>query len=64
MAWSERFGLRLHLTMCSICRRYARQLAFLRFAARKLASREIPDARLTEEARDRIRRRLRADLEL
>jgi hypothetical protein len=54
----ERLGLTLHLSLCALCRRYARQLAFLHAAAENLASKGVPEAGLTEEARERIRRNL------
>lgn len=60
---TERWGLTLHLAMCSLCRRYARQLAFLRLAAGSLASRVDAERGLSDDARTRIRRNLRRDLE-
>jgi len=57
----ERWGLRLHLWMCVSCRRFERQLAMIRQAMRSLRGRaeaEAPDAGLTPEARERIRRAL------
>lgn len=60
----ERLGLKLHLAMCALCRRYARQLAFLRVAAERLAVRSGHEAGLTEEARERIRDHLKTGLDL
>ena len=60
----ERWALKLHLAMCSLCRRYARQLAFLRLATAKLASRSGRETGLTDAARERIRRALKRHLEL
>ncbi len=57
----ERWGLRLHLWMCVSCRRFERQLAMIRQAMRSLRGRaaaEAPDAGLTPEAQERIRRAL------
>ena len=61
----QRFGLRLHLMLCKWCRRYGKQITFLRDAAH-----EHPDElaepvpqKLSDEARERIKRRLQADKE-
>jgi hypothetical protein len=61
----QRFGLRVHLMLCKWCRRYGKQIAFLRDAAH-----EHPDElaepvpqKLSNEARERIKRRLQADKE-
>ena len=57
----ERFGLRLHLLVCSACRGFANQLHVLRAAARRLGDDETSAAGdLPEAARDRIAVRLRA----
>ena len=61
LPWRRRLGLRLHLLMCRLCARYARQLRFLRRALRRLpeeADRALPGARLSPEARRRILRAL------
>lgn len=58
----ERFGLWLHLLFCRLCRRYVRDLRFLRHALR--CAREngwahiMIRASLSEAARERIRRML------
>jgi hypothetical protein len=56
----ERVGLRLHLALCRWCRRYGRQLKFLRSAARQCEEHEEAQVsqRLSPEARERIRQRL------
>jgi hypothetical protein len=61
----QRFGLRVHLMLCKWCRRYGKQIAFLREAAH-----EHPDElaepvpqKLSNEARERIKQRLQADKE-
>src|SRR5262245_3408619 len=58
----ERAGLRLHLVLCGWCRRYGRQLKFLRSAAHQCDEHEHPDLpqRLSPEARERIKHRLQA----
>jgi len=56
----RRFGLRFHLLLCKWCRRYGKQITFLRNAAH-----EHPDEmaepvpqKLSDEARERIKQRL------
>jgi hypothetical protein len=60
---ARRFGLWLHLLLCRWCRRYGRQIRFLRDAAR-----DYPDVfstadspALSPAARDRIKQRLRSE---
>src|SRR6266851_6203607 len=60
----QRFGLRVHLLLCKWCRRYGKQIAFLRNA-----SHEHPDEmaepvpqKLSDQARERIKQRLRANI--
>jgi hypothetical protein len=57
---SQRIGLRLHLVLCRWCRRYGRQIAFLRVIGKRCAEErdQMPVPSLSTEARDRIRRRL------
>ena len=61
----RRFGLRVHLLLCKWCRRYGKQITFLRDAAHehpdKLAE-PVPQ-KLSNEARERIKQRLQADKE-
>jgi predicted anti-sigma-YlaC factor YlaD len=63
LSWRERLALRMHLTMCSLCRAYRRQLLGLRHLFRE-GFREGPPAgvwpeeRLSEEAKQRIKQRL------
>ncbi len=61
----QRLGLRVHLLLCKWCRRYGKQIAFLRNA-----SHEHPDEmaepipqKLSAEARDRIKQKLRTNRE-
>ncbi len=61
----QRFGLRAHLLLCKWCRRYGKQIAFLRSAAH-----EHPDEmaepvpqKLSDEARERIKQRLHTNKE-
>jgi hypothetical protein len=56
-----RLGLKLHLLVCRWCRRYGRQVRFLRNAVRKkpLTLNEVSDNRLSPEARRRLNDALR-----
>ena len=61
----RRFGLRVHRSLCKWCRRYGKQIDFLRKAAH-----EHPDQtaepvrqRLSDQARERIKQSLRANQE-
>ena len=61
----QRFGLRVHLLLCKWCRRYGKQIAFLRKAAHEHPD-ELPEPvpqKLSDEARERIKQRLQADKE-
>jgi hypothetical protein len=63
LSLSKRFGLRLHLLVCKWCRRYGKQIRFLRQAAREHAD-EINDAAplsLSQEARERLKESLRKE---
>jgi len=56
----KRFGLRLHLLLCQWCRRYGKQIRFLRRAAHEHPE-ELTDAMprtLSPEARERLKRSL------
>lgn len=61
LSFRERLALRLHVSMCGACRRFARQLRFINRAAAELEMRGLADERLTlgERARERIKRALR-----
>ena len=65
LTFLQRFGLRFHLVLCKWCRRYAKQVTFMRSAAPEHA----PDDRhslpqvLSPEARERIKRILQAEKE-
>ena len=60
----ERWAVRLHALCCRSCRRYRRQILFLREAVRR-GGREpdtgtpVAGASLTQESRERIKRALR-----
>ncbi len=57
----RRIGLRLHLLLCKWCRRYGRQLRFLRAAAHEHPDdlTESEPHSLSQEARDRMKEKLR-----
>ena len=61
LSWLEAVGLRVHLVLCKWCRRYGKQLKFLRHAAHQCD--EQPScgtvAKLAPEARERIKQKLR-----
>src|SRR5438034_11257130 len=56
----KRFGLRLHLLVCKWCRRYGKQIRFLRHAAHEHSENltEATAHTLSPEARDRLKRSL------
>src|SRR5438477_4619149 len=56
----KRFGLRLHLLVCKWCRRYGKQIRFLRHAAHEHPENltEVTPPTLSPEARDRLNRSL------
>ena len=61
----QRIGLRIHLLLCKWCRRYGRQIAFLRSAAHECPDKvaEPVPQKLSAEARDRIKQKLRSNRE-
>jgi hypothetical protein len=62
LSFSKRLGLSLHLLVCKWCRRYGKQVRFLRAAAHEHPERlaEAAPQKLPDEARERIKQRLRA----
>lgn len=58
LSWLERLGLRLHLLVCKWCRRYGRQIRFLRRAVREHPDHlsEASPHPLTPEARERLKK--------
>jgi hypothetical protein len=61
LCFSKRIGLRLHLMICKWCRRYGKQIRFLRQAAHEHPenlSEAVPQ-QLSMEARERIKQRLK-----
>ena len=61
LALRQRLGLRMHLVLCRWCRRYGKQIKFLRAAAHDCVGHDALDtaAALPPEVRERIKRTLR-----
>lgn len=59
LSFPRRLGLALHLMLCKWCRRYGRQIRFLRAAVRSHPDElnQVPDG-LSAEARERLKRAL------
>lgn len=65
LSWGERLGLRLHLAICAACTQFARQMRFLRAAARAFGTTgtELATAeRLPPAAKQRIADSLKRQL--
>ncbi len=62
LTWRQRFGLHVHLLLCKWCRRYGKQIKFLRRAAHDHPEELATPAsqKLTSEARERIKEKLRS----
>lgn len=63
LPWSIRFAYKLHLTYCSACRRYRKQLLAIRHALRNLGTdpqrlADVPGPQLSPAARARIAKSL------
>ncbi len=56
---AKRLGLRIHLWLCKWCRRYGRQIAFLRTVARDCDQAEDSAPVMSAEARERIKQALK-----
>jgi hypothetical protein len=59
LSFWHRAGLRVHLLLCKWCRRYGRQIAFLRTIAQGSAHGHQPEETLPGEARERIKKNLK-----
>jgi len=61
LTWRQRLGVRLHLLVCEACRRFERQMQFLRRAGRAFSDRQRDgvSGSLSPSARERIRNSLR-----
>ena len=63
LSFRQRLGLRLHLVLCKWCRRYGKQIAFVRHAAHSHPdemAKTVPQ-QLSGEARERLREKIRAE---
>ena len=60
LPFRQRLGLRIHLLLCKWCRRYGKQIGFVRTAARGKEHEEhvLPERSLSDDARERIKRKL------
>ncbi|QBG48721.1 zf-HC2 domain-containing protein [Verrucomicrobia bacterium S94] len=63
LPFRQRIGVRMHLMMCSLCRRYRAQAVYLRYLFTHIAGDDrkgtFPEERLSEPARERIKQILR-----
>ncbi len=57
---AKRIGLRIHLLLCKWCRRYGRQIAFLRTVAQDCDPVHDSGPVLPAEARERIKRAVKS----
>ena len=62
LSFSERWGLRAHVAICTGCRRFRKQLQAIEAAARKLSGQTSLATDETAAARDRISAGLRQRL--
>lgn len=62
LALRKRIGLRIHLVLCRWCRRYGKQIGFLRSIAHDHEKHEetLPQQALRSEAKERMKQRLKA----
>ena len=63
LSFPQRLGLRLHLVLCNWCRRYGKQVRFLRDAAHEHPENMVEPLpyKMSDEARERIKQRLKAE---
>ena len=61
LSLATRIKLRIHYLMCSFCERYAKQLKYMRVAAREFPEKigEVSDAKLPADAKERLKEALR-----
>ena len=65
LPWRQRLVVRIHLCYCVWCRRYSRQIRFLRRAGRHALAADLeapPEVALPPEVKARLRERLREAL--
>ena len=63
---SVRLGLWLHLLLCKLCKRYGRQIRFLRTAAHEYGDEftQATPQKLSEAARERMKQKLSSEKQL
>lgn len=62
LTWRQQLSLYWHLRACRLCRRYRRQLQVLDSALLRAADLIVPlKERLSDQARERIRKRLKTE---
>jgi hypothetical protein len=63
LPWRQQVGLKIHLFLCKWCRRYGRQISFLRTSAHDHgeALTEAAPSNLSAEARHRIKQKLQSE---
>lgn len=56
LSWRERLSLKLHLIICEVCTRFAKQLKFMRDAVRQLiiATETDEDTKMPQIVHDKI----------
>ena len=59
LTWSERLGMRIHLTVCDNCTRFVRQMRLIREWLSK--GDEAVQPGLTDESRERIAQKLQEE---
>ena len=59
----KRIGLKIHLVLCRWCRRYGKQIGFLRSVAHEHEKHEetLPSQTLRPEVKERMKQRLKSD---
>lgn len=64
LSFLEATGLRVHLALCRWCRRYGKQLKFLRSAAQGCEDHAAcaPPTKLSSAARERIKQKMQENL--
>jgi hypothetical protein len=58
LPWDERLGMKTHLLICRWCRRYEKQLSFLREAVNQCPEHPPAQTSLSPDARRRLKRKL------
>lgn len=66
LPWHRRWGLQMHIALCSVCGKYHRQMVVMQDGVRKYLEQEAEDdlpetVHLSDQARERIAAELAAD---